>query len=90
MELLAFGALQMQAMLFRISPQATSGGSYKHEGEEFIYMLSGKFEIWLDEVERYVLERGDSLYFLSTQAHRWRGLGSEEAVLLWINSPPTF
>jgi DNA-binding transcriptional MerR regulator/quercetin dioxygenase-like cupin family protein len=90
MELLAFGALQMQAMLFRVAPRATSGGSYQHEGEEFIYMLSGKFEIWLDEVEHYVLEPGDSLYFPSTHAHRWRGLGKEEAVLLWINSPPTF
>jgi quercetin dioxygenase-like cupin family protein len=90
MELLAFGHLQMQAMLFRVAPRATSGGSYQHEGEEFIYMLSGKFEIWINESEHYVLERGDSLYFPSTHAHRWRGLGSEEAVLLWINSPPTF
>jgi DNA-binding transcriptional MerR regulator/quercetin dioxygenase-like cupin family protein len=90
MELLAFGHLQMQAMLFRVAPRATSGGSYQHEGEEFIYMLSGKFEIWINESERYVLERGDSLYFPSTHAHRWKGLGNEEAVLLWINSPPTF
>jgi DNA-binding transcriptional MerR regulator/quercetin dioxygenase-like cupin family protein len=90
MELLAFGALQMQAMLFRVAPHATSGGSYQHDGEEFIYMLGGKFEIWLDEVEHYVLEPGDSLYFLSTRAHRWRAVGEEEAVLLWINSPPTF
>jgi DNA-binding transcriptional MerR regulator len=90
MELLAFGALHMQAMLFRIAPRATSGGAYRHDGEEFIYMLSGKFEIWLDEIEHYVLEPGDSLYFLSTRAHRWRSLGNEEAVLVWINSPPTF
>jgi DNA-binding transcriptional MerR regulator/quercetin dioxygenase-like cupin family protein len=90
MELLAFGALQMQAMLFRVAPRATSGGSYQHEGEEFIYMVSGKFEIWLDESEHYVLEAGDSLYFPSNLAHRWRGLGDEESVLVWMNSPPTF
>ena len=90
MELLAFGALQMQAMLFRLSPRAKSGGSYHHEGEEFIYMLSGKFEIWLDELEHYILEPGDSLYFPSTRAHRWGAVGDEEATLLWINSPPTF
>jgi DNA-binding transcriptional MerR regulator/quercetin dioxygenase-like cupin family protein len=90
MELLAFGQLRMEAQLFRVAPRATSGGSYQHEGEEFIYMLSGKFEIWLDEIERYVLEPGDSLYFPSTRTHRWSCVGEEEAVLLWINSPPTF
>lgn len=90
MELLAFGQRSMEVLLFRVEPRATSGGSYTHEGEEFIYMLSGKFEIWLDEIERYVLEPGDSLYFSSMREHRWGCIGDEEAVLLWINSPPTF
>jgi DNA-binding transcriptional MerR regulator/quercetin dioxygenase-like cupin family protein len=90
MELLAFGQAVMEPHLFRIAPGASSGGSYHHEGEEFIYVLQGSLEIWLDEVERYVLEAGDSLYFGSTQAHRWRGLGDKETVLLWINTPPTF
>jgi len=58
--------------LFRIAPGADSGGSYSHEGEEFIYVLQGKFEMWIDEIEHYALEAGDSLYFESTHAHRWR------------------
>lgn len=87
MELLAFGALKMQPYVFRIAARTSSGGSYQHEGEEFMYMLQGKLEIWLDEVERYVLQPGDSLYFASTRAHRWRCIGKEEAVVLWINSP---
>jgi DNA-binding transcriptional MerR regulator/quercetin dioxygenase-like cupin family protein len=90
MELLAFGALQMEPHLFRTAPRATSGGAYQHEGEEFIYMMSGKFEIWLDELEHYVLQPGDSLYFPSHLPHRWRTVGEDEAVLLWINSPSTF
>lgn len=90
MELLAFGNVQMEPHVFRVAPGATSGGAYQHSGEEFIYMLQGKFEIWLDDIERYVLEPGDSLYFQSTQAHRWRSLGNQEAILLWINTPPTF
>jgi DNA-binding transcriptional MerR regulator/quercetin dioxygenase-like cupin family protein len=90
MELLAFGALQMEPHLFRLSPRATSGGAYQHEGEDFIYMLGGKFEIWLDELEHYVLQTGDSLYFPSHLPHRWRTVGDEEAVLLWINAPCTF
>lgn len=86
MELLAFGALRMQPYVLRVSPQSGSGGSCRHEGEEFFYMLQGKLEIWLDEAERYVLEPGDSLYFSSTRAHRWRSVGNDEAVVLRIDS----
>lgn len=90
MELLALGNTMMEPHLFRIAPGASSGGSYHHEGEEFIYVLHGRLEIWLDEVERYVLENGDCLYFESNQAHRWQSLSDKETVLLWVNTPPTF
>jgi DNA-binding transcriptional MerR regulator/quercetin dioxygenase-like cupin family protein len=90
MELLAFGKTCMEPHLFRIAPGASSGGSYDHAGEEFIYVMDGKLEIWLDEIERYEMETGDSLYFESTLAHRWRNLSDGETVLLWVNTPPTF
>ncbi|MGA7292713.1 MAG: cupin domain-containing protein [Terriglobales bacterium] len=90
MDLLASGSKMMEPHLFRIGPGAGSGGSYSHEGEEFIFVLEGKVEVWLDEVERYVLHPGDSLYFESTQAHRWRNLSKKEASLLWVNTPATF
>ena len=90
MELLAFGKKAMEPHLFRIAPGADSGGSYSHEGEEFIYVLQGKFEMWIDEIEHYALETGDSLYFESTHAHRWRSLSEKETLLLWVNTPATF
>jgi DNA-binding transcriptional MerR regulator/quercetin dioxygenase-like cupin family protein len=90
MELLACGKKIMEPHLFRIAPGAGSGGSYHHEGEEFIYVLQGKLEVWLDEIEHYVLGPGDSLYFESTQSHRWQSLSDRETVLLWVNTPPTF
>lgn len=89
-EQLAMGNTVMEAQLWYISPGASSGGSYHHEGEEFIYVLGGTLEIWLDEVERYVVGPGDSLYFESTHAHRWTNEGPSETVLLWVNTPPTF
>ncbi|HEY5214429.1 MAG TPA: MerR family transcriptional regulator [Acidobacteriaceae bacterium] len=89
-ELLAEGERAMEPHMFRIAPGASSGGSYHHEGEEFLYVLSGSCEFWLDEVEHYRLESGDSLYFSSHQTHRWSNVGDVEAVLLWINTPPTF
>jgi DNA-binding transcriptional MerR regulator/quercetin dioxygenase-like cupin family protein len=89
-ELLALGQIAMEPHLFRIAPGATSGGSYHHDGEECVYVISGSCEFWLDEVEHYVLNVGDTLYFSSAQAHRWRNPGPDEAVLLWINTPATF
>lgn len=89
-ELLALGHTMMESQLWRIAPGTSSGGSYHHEGEEFIYVLRGRFEVWLDETEHYVLRPGDSLYFSSAQAHRWLNPGKTEAALLWINTPPTF
>jgi DNA-binding transcriptional MerR regulator/quercetin dioxygenase-like cupin family protein len=89
-ELLALGQISMEPHLFRIASGSTSGGCYHHEGEECVYVISGTCEFWLDEVEHYVLNADDTLYFSSAQAHRWRNPGPSEAVLLWINTPPTF
>lgn len=90
LELLAFGATAMEPHLFRLAPGTSSGGSYHHEGEEFIFVVSGSCDVWLDEVEHYPLREGDSLYFSSSQTHRWSNPYKQPAVLLWINTPPTF
>lgn len=90
MEMLSSGATMLQSMLFRVAPLAGSDGAYSHQGEEFIYMLSGTLEVWLDELECFVLHEGDSFWFESTLGHRWFNPGKVDAVLLWINTPPTF
>ena len=90
MELLAWGNTAMEPHLFRIKPGGGSGESYSHEGEEFLHVLRGNFEIWLDGKEHYELRPGDSLYFESSTPHRWRNPGPKETWLLWINTPPTF
>ena len=90
MELLAWGHTAMEPHLFRIRPGGGSGESYAHEGEEFLHVLRGNFEIWLNSGEHYRLKPGDSLYFESSTPHRWKNPGRSEAWLLWINTPPTF
>src|SRR6202047_3121688 len=47
MELLAWGNTVMEPHLFRVAPQAESGDSYAHEGEEFLYVLRGELAITL-------------------------------------------
>jgi DNA-binding transcriptional MerR regulator/quercetin dioxygenase-like cupin family protein len=90
MELLAWGQTAMEPHLFRIKPGGGSGESYSHEGEEFLHVLRGEFEIWLDGQQHYRLQPGDSLYFESSTPHRWKNPGRAETWLLWINTPPTF
>jgi DNA-binding transcriptional MerR regulator/mannose-6-phosphate isomerase-like protein (cupin superfamily) len=90
MELLAWGQTAMEPHLFRIKPSGGSGESYSHEGEEFLHILRGEFEIWLNSKEHYRLKPGDSLYFESSTPHRWKNPGRSETCLLWVNTPPTF
>jgi len=90
MELLAWGHTVMEPHLFRVKPGGGSGESYSHEGEEFLHVLRGDFEIWLDGKDHYHLKPGDSLYFESSTPHRWKNPGRSETWLLWINTPPTF
>jgi DNA-binding transcriptional MerR regulator/uncharacterized RmlC-like cupin family protein len=89
MELLAWGHTVMEPHLFRIAPDAGSGESYSHEGEEFLYVLQGELHIALNG-ERYQLKQGDSFYFESATPHQWKNPGKKETLVLWVNTPPTF
>ena len=90
MELLAWGNTAMEPHLFRVKPGGGSGESYAHEGEEFLHILRGEFEIWLHNRGHYRLKSGDSLYFESSTPHRWKNPGNSETWILWVNTPPTF
>jgi len=89
MELLAWGNTVMEPHLFRIAPDAGSGESYSHEGEEFLYVLRGELHIALNG-ENYRLKQGDSFYFESATPHQWKNPGKKETLVLWVNTPPTF
>jgi len=80
----------MDCQKWTLQPGAGSEDAYSHEGEEFIYVLRGLLEITLDGHERHLLYPGDNIYFDSTRIHSWRNPGEEEAVLIWVNTPPTF
>ncbi len=89
-DLLSIGTKMLECMLFRVPPNSGSDGSYSHAGEEFIYMLEGELEIWLDEWECHTLLPGDSFWFESNLGHRWFNPSKNEAVLIWVNTPLTF
>jgi len=89
MELLAWGNTVMEPHLFRIAPNAGSGESYTHEGEEFLLVMRGQLQLALDG-QQYHLKSGDSFYFESATPHCWKNPGRSETWVLWVNTPPTF
>ncbi|MFW6028011.1 MAG: cupin domain-containing protein [bacterium] len=80
----------MLCQVWTIQPGAGSQGSYNHDGEEFIYVLAGTFEVTLDGEETHTLAQGESIYFESLRHHAWRNPGREETRLLWVNTLPSY
>jgi transcriptional regulator with XRE-family HTH domain len=80
----------LEPLLFHVEPGASSDTSYSHRGEEFLYVLQGTFEITLDETNVFRLVPGDAMTFASHRPHRWWNPGDHAAIVVWINTPPTF
>ncbi len=63
------------------------GVGYHHEGEEFVYVLSGKIEIVVGEHVNK-LDAGDSLHFNSGIQHNLRNCGESTAELIVVVYSP--
>jgi proline racemase len=87
-EQLTVGEQLMDCEIWTLQPGAESEGSYSHSGQELVHVLSGQFEIGLEESDSQILEVGDSAYFESSRRHRWRNPGEVPAVVLWVNTDP--
>jgi quercetin dioxygenase-like cupin family protein len=61
-----------------------------HEGEEFLHVLDGRFELRLGADESIVLEDGDSAHFKADLPHTYRNVGDTEGRLLSIVTPAVF
>lgn len=90
MDQLNFGEHMMELHLFTVEPGAGTGGTFHHEGEEFILLLEGTLAVTIDAFEQYVLHPGDVLYFESFHRHEWTNPGTSPAIFLGVNTPRTF
>ena len=85
-ETLTPGAENKHLKAFRIRIEARKehkGVEYQHEGEEFVYVLSGKVAITVgDHVNQ--LGPADSLHFNSGIRHHMRNVGKADAELLVV------
>jgi len=74
----------LKAFKVRIDPMSEHKGSdYRHEGEEFVYVLSGKVEIKVGEHVNK-LKKGQSLHFNAGIRHNLGNPGKVEAEILSI------
>jgi transcriptional regulator with XRE-family HTH domain len=72
---------KMEAFLFTFPSNIDKYVFFEHEGEEFLFILSGRVE-WQIGHERHVLEAGDAVYFDARLPHRGRALEGEASALV--------
>jgi quercetin dioxygenase-like cupin family protein len=78
----------MKAFLVTIDPkQDHKMVEYRHEGEEFLYVLKGDIAVKVGE-NQTLLKKGDNLHFDSGITHNLSNLSEEEAKLLVVIYTP--
>jgi DNA-binding transcriptional MerR regulator len=85
--LVADSTAHVKSMLYTIQPGCGNYSDHSHFGEEFVYLIQGSLEFTLNDTAVYELEPGDSLFFHSSETHRWINNGEETATALWVYSP---
>lgn len=78
----------MQPIKVTVPASRTGDELYRHDGEEWIYLLSGRLRLMLGE-DSFDLAPGDSAHFDARQGHRLVALGAQDAELI-IVACPTF
>lgn len=78
----------MEPFVIDIHPSSASDAHLSaHEGEEFIYVISGDVEIVYGK-ETYSLKEGDSIYYDSIVAHNVHSKGDKDARILAVIYAP--
>ena len=76
----------LQPIRVRVSPSRPGDEHYRHDGEEWIYLLSGLLTLSLAG-KTYDLSPGDAAHFDSRLPHRLIARGPEDAEVLLVASP---
>ncbi len=89
-ELLVGGMSRKQMLPYRATIRARAmddfEGWVRHEGEEFLYVLTGVIRLYTEFYEPVDLRRGDSAYYDATMGHNVLSLSEEDATILWVTS----
>lgn len=61
-------------------------GWVRHDGEEFLYVLTGTITLFTEFYEPVHLKRGDSAYYDASMGHNVISTSADDATLLWVTS----
>jgi len=76
---------KMEPFLLTVTERTSEENTYSHDGEEFLYVMSGSADLILDD-ERLSLESGDCIYFDSSIRHRLLSKDGSEVKVLAVVS----
>ncbi len=89
-ELLAPSLTKKQMLPYRATIRARDvaefDGWVRHDGEEFLYVLTGVVRLFSEFYEPVDLRRGDSAYYDASMGHNVISLSEEDATILWVTS----
>lgn len=73
----------MQPLRVTVSAGRVGEERYRHEGEEWLYVLSGTLELTLTD-EKHTLQPGDAAHFDAREPHRLAALHGADAELIIV------
>ena len=89
-ELLAETLTKKQMLPYRAQVRARSpdefDGWVRHDGEEFLYVLTGVIRLYTEFYEPVEMKRGDSAYYDASMGHNVISISAEDATILWVTS----
>lgn len=89
-ELLAGGLTRKMMLPYRATIRARKldefDGWVRHDGEEFLYVLTGVIRLYTEFYEPVELRRGDSAYYDAAMGHNVISMAEEDATILWVTS----
>jgi len=70
----------------RARDMAEFDGWVRHDGEEFLFVLTGVIRLYTEFYEPVEMKRGDSAYYDATMGHNVVSVSPEDATILWVTS----
>ncbi len=61
-------------------------GWVRHDGEEFLFILTGVVKLYTEFYEPVEMRRGDSAYYDGSMGHNLISISDEDATVLWVTS----
>lgn len=89
-ELLAENLTKKQMLPYKARVRARDleefDGWVRHDGEEFLYVLTGVVKLYTEFYEPIEMRRGDSAYYDASMGHNVVSVSQEDAEILWVTS----